>query len=161
MPIYSKAHSWGGNSISQNLFTYLDAILPGGKTILELGSGWASAELAKYWNVISIEDDEEWFKKYHPQAFLVPKTSPEGWYDRDILKQALSGLKYDLLLIDGPWDGRKHFPDHLDLFDTSVTMVFDDVRRAVGQEVIRKVSEAVGREYTIIGESGSMFGVIE
>jgi hypothetical protein len=127
------------------------------------------------WNLYSIEDMEEYFKKFNPQSFLVP-TAPvpvdkrrhhdpegiKGWYDLEILEEALQGLEYDLLLIDGPTYGRWEFPNNLYLFDTSVPMVFDDVNRKEGTTVIKEVSSLVGRPYKLYYEgSRSAFGVIE
>ncbi len=158
MPIYSKVNDWGGQSISELCHQYLLDHLKPGKTILELGSGWATAKLAETWNVWSIEDDPKWFKKYHDQAFLVPLK--DGWYGRDTLKECLSGLAYDALLIDGPYDDRAGLLDNLDLFDTSVHMVFDDVRREEGRAIIEEVAERVDRPCFVVGEGRSMFGAI-
>ncbi len=162
MPIYTRRDDWGGNSISRELYGWIESYLPVDKTILELGSGWGTSKLMEKWNVWSIEHNEDWFKKYNPQSFLVHMSAPkeDGWYEREALKKALDGLEYDLLLIDGPWYGRQHFPEHLDLFDTRVPMVFDDVSREMGMKVIRTVSTMVGREYLIIGGGRSIFGVI-
>jgi hypothetical protein len=159
---YTKGNAFGGNSISRILFSYLKTNLDSGKTILELGSGWGTGELMKHWNVWSIEHNTKWFKKYNPQSLLVgiDKRGEEGWYKHDVLKKALEGLEYDLLLVDGPWYGRQNFPDHLDLFDTRVPIVFDDVRRAKGIYTIKTVSTMIGRPYVIHGHTHSMFGVI-
>ncbi len=175
MPILSKANDWGGGSITTPLYKHLQKTLPEGKTILELGSGWGSSKLMEHWNLYSIETAEEWFKKFNPQSFLVPtrlvpKSEREshdpkgikGWYDLEILKKALQGLEYDLILIDGPTYGRWEFPYNLNLFDTSVPMVFDDVNRLEGQTVIKKVSLLVERSYKIYFErSRTSFGVIK
>jgi len=154
---------FNGNNMSEALYNWLCENLPEGKTILELGSGWSSSQLMKKWNLYSIEHNKDWFKKYNPQSFLVPMSGrpPDGWYNIDILREALSGLKYDLILVDGPWHGREHFPEHLDLFDTSVTMVFDDVARKLGQDVVLKTADAVGRRGMFLGYGGGLFGIIE
>lgn len=163
MGIYHHHHAFNGNNMSESLFNWLVDNLPKGKTILELGSGWSTSKLMERWNVWSVEHNKDWHRLYNPQSFLVPMSLPkkEGWYDREILKKALDGLEYDLLLVDGPWYGREHFPEHLDLFDTSVPMLFDDVTRKIGQDVIAQVSEAVGRSGLIIGNGADMFGIIQ
>jgi hypothetical protein len=159
MPILSKANDWGGGSISHDLYKHIQEILPEGKTILELGSGWGSSKLMGRWNLYSIEDREKWFKMFNPQSFLFPLVDAhDKWYDLELMKSTLRGLKYDLLLIDGPRYGRKNFPANLDLFDMSVSMVFDDVKRKEGQTVIEEVSLLVGRPYKIWHKS---FGVIQ
>jgi hypothetical protein len=161
MPIYSNVNDWGGNSISKLLFDYLLETLPEDKTILELGSGWGTGKLVEHWNVWSIEDNEEWVGKYHDQYIYAPKN--DGWYDYDILKDALYELQgeYDLLLIDGPYDNREKFLDHMHLFSYSIPVVFDDVRRREGQRIIQLASAVLDRPYEIYGEGRSMFGVIK
>jgi hypothetical protein len=139
-------------------------ILPKGKTVLELGSGWGSGKLMKRWNLISIENNLKWHKKYNPQSFHVPTLYPgrRGWYNPEKLKAALQGLEYDFLLIDGPHYERENFPKHLDLFDTTVPMLFDDVNRSIGQRAIREASEIVGRPYVIYRpHTRESFGFIE
>ena len=134
---HSDNNSFGGNSISKLLFDYLLETLPKGKTILELGSGWGTSALLKRWDVWSIEDNEYWFKKYNPQSFLVllKDHAPIGdqaknrWYDPDALKTSIEGLEYDLLMVDGPYGYRAGITKYMDLFDTSVPIIFDDVRR--------------------------------
>ena len=165
MPIHSKANDWAGNSMTLTVYRHIEEVLPMGKTILELGSGWGSSMLMKRWNVYSIESEEKWFKKFNPQSFLVPtvgkRKAPSSWYDLEILKAAIQGLDYDFLFIDGPFH-RMGFPAHLDLFDTSVPMLFDDVNREEGQTVIKEVSRLVGRPYHIYNPGTELaFGVIE
>ena len=161
MPILTRPNDWGGSSINHTLFKHIQEILPEGKTILELGSGWGSSKLMERWNLYSIENQKKWHGKFNPQSFLVPTTHQLGWYDTVILKTVLQDLKYDLILIDGPWFGREFFPNNLDLFDTSVPMVFDDVNRELGQTVIKRVSETVGRPYEIYhANSRVSFGVV-
>jgi hypothetical protein len=162
MPILTKANDWGGTSISRELYDFLKRALPEGDTLLELGSGWGSSQLMKRWNLISIENEERFFKKFNPQSFLVPTTHDEGWYKPEVLEEALQGLTYDFLLIDGPHHGREHFPEHLDLFDTSVPMIFDDINRPVGKKAIKDVSEIVGRPFVIYHpNTRHSFGFIE
>jgi hypothetical protein len=126
-------------------------ILPKGKTILELGSGWGSSQLMKRWNLISIENNIKWHKKFNPQSIRVKTKRPgqRGWFDPVLLEEALQGLEYDLLLIDGPHFERECFPKHLDLFDNKVPMIFDDVNRRAGQYAIRESSKIIGRPYKI------------
>lgn len=159
MPIHSRPEDWGGNSISKSLFMYLEETLPEGKTILELGSGWATGKLAEKWNVWSVEDKSEWVGKYHDQHFWVPLR--DLWYDSGILSRYLEDLEYDLLLVDGPYDHREGFIENMYLFKDNVPMVFDDVRRAPGLAIIEGVSNKLGRPYEIRCEGRETFGVIE
>ena len=159
MPKYSKPNDWGGNSISHALFHYLEINLPAGKTILELGSGWATGKLVEMWNVWSVENQPEWFQLYNDQSFLVPLK--DKWYDVDILKKCLDGLEYDLLLIDGPYNDREGLVANFDLFKHDVPIVFDDVMRASGLKIMRDISEILDRPYIEHSSGSSMFGVIE
>lgn len=158
MPIHSKRDDWGGNSISKLLFDYVYAQLPKGKTILELGSGWGTGQLIERWNVWSVENNVEWFKKYNPQSFLVPLK--DNWYDVDVLKKCLDGLEYDLLLVDGPYDSRGGFVTHFDLFKHDVPILFDDVMRASGLKIMRDISKILNRSYAEHGSGRDAFGSI-
>ena len=63
MPIMQnglKLESFGDSSISKELYDYILANLPKGSTILELGSGWATDQLAKYYTLYSIEHDKKY-----------------------------------------------------------------------------------------------------
>jgi hypothetical protein len=179
MGILSTETSFGGNQISEPLFYYIQDNLPKGKTILELGSGWGTGQLMKFWNVWSIESDPKWFGKYSDTYFKVPLKEHEPidgieqkrnrWYDPDVLKECIKDLKYDLLLVDGPWGNRAGIIKYLDLFDTTVPIIFDDVRKysiKTGKpfepnEIIIRVSDIIGRPYKIHGTGYDLFGVID
>jgi hypothetical protein len=164
MPIYSKRNDWGGNSISKLLFDYLLDTLPEGKTILELGSGWATAKLLEHWNVWSIESEPKYHEMYnHPQSILVPITEKGGWYDYDIMKDTMYKLRheYDLLLVDGPYDNRGKVVDYFYLFDQTTPIVFDDIKHDEGCKIMTDISGRLQRPYAVHGEGRSMFGVIE
>ena len=146
MPIYSKRNTWGGNEISLELFIYLKDFLPSGKTILELGSGWGTSQLIRYWNVWSIESNPEWHAKFNKnQSVLVP--IKDTWYDPEILKKFLSGLTYDLLLVDGPYDNREGLITHFDLFNPQIPIVFDDVARDEGKAIAEAIANKTGRPF--------------
>ncbi len=160
MPKYSAVNDWGGNSISKALFDYLEKTLPEHKTILELGSGWATMTLMGRWNVWSVESKPEWFEKYNKtQSFFVP--IKDKWYDPELLEAYLYGLEYDLLLVDGPYTHREGLIKHFNLFKQDVPIVFDDVRRRPGLALITIISEILDRPYKIHNSGSSMFGVIE
>ena len=66
-------------SISKELFDYIRKILPEGSTIVELGSGWASEQLSKYYTVYSIEHSEKWLDKYNTNYIYAPIKN--NWYE--------------------------------------------------------------------------------
>jgi hypothetical protein len=86
----------------------------------------------------------------------LPGDSPEGiiplqkgWYDYKILSEKLKDLTYDLILIDGPNGaiGRGGFLKHLDLFNTDVPIVIDDICREPEKQLMIKLSETINRPY--------------
>ena len=156
MPIYSMRNTWGGNEISHDLYQYLEANLPEGKTILELGSGWGTSQLMRKWNVWSIEDRPEWHCKFNEaQSRLVPLK--DKWYDPDILENTLTNLKYDLLLVDGPYDNREGFITHFSLFNQKVPIVFDDVKRDAGKAIAYSIAVLADRPFV---NHNDVFGVV-
>ena len=154
----------GANSISVDLYLYICELLPTGSTILELGSGSGTEELAHYYHMHSIEHDEKWMNKY-PSNYIFSPIRDYGaykWYDVDYLKGNLP-THYDLILVDGPpgWFGRAGFLHHIDLFNTNVPIIFDDTQRKAEIELCEKAAEALNRTYTMITCSDKKkFGVI-
>ncbi len=163
--------SFGNFSIGESLFDYLLGALPEGRTILELGSGWATGELAKHWEVVSVEHKEKYVKRLTNRCIHAPlvehkpiknAVGPHEWYDRDILIPELKGLKYDLLLVDGPPAGtREGIIKYISLFDPDVIMVFDDLQRKTDRRIINSVASKLGKPYiTYPHLEGKPFGVI-
>lgn len=153
------SNEWGGWSITQRLFNEIRAIVPEGGIILELGSGWTSSELSKYYTVYSVEHDEAWIGKYDTNYIYVPLSN--GWYNRAILKKEIP-LHYDLLLIDGPPGGlRGNMVKHLDLFNFQVPMIFDDLGRTVDYALFMQVAARLNKSIDIIRVPGEKpFGVL-
>ena len=147
-------------AIAQSTFDYIRSILPDGKTILEIGSGWGTDFLAKHYKMYSIESNKDWVDKFQSNYIYAPikmydsnYKSPDiidnfGWHDPDIIKAEIKNIKYDLILIDGPEGriGRGGFYKHLDFFNTSVPMIFDDIGREAEMELLKKVSQKVKRD---------------
>ena len=150
---------FGGWSIDEELFQYILKILPKGKTMVELGSGWASSQLSTYYNVYSIEHDAQWLGRYKTNYIFAPIR--DGWYDVDILREKMP-VDYELILIDGPPEkiGRIGFYKNLSLFHSDVSMIFDDVNRKSEFRLLELVSKALDRPYQIIKGQGKAFGVI-
>lgn len=124
--------NFGGWSIDIDLYNWVVANLPAGKTILELGSGMGTAELIKLWNVYSVEENQQWVNAYHQQYIHAPIV--DDWYD----KKALLALpsSYDLLLVDGPAYGTRNemnkYLNDLKFYTSGCKLVvFDDVDRTM------------------------------
>ena len=152
--------NFGGWSIDKEVFDYIQQVLPAGKTILELGSGWASEILSEYYTVYSIEHDPQWVGKYNTHYIYAPIIN--GWYDVSVLSNELP-THYDLILIDGPTGtiGRGKFYTNLYLFNTNTIMIFDDVNRIAEYNLLVAVSQKLNKPYTIYKSNGQKnFGVI-
>jgi len=152
-------NSW---SISEELFNYIRLVLPQGKTILELGSGWSTGQLCKYYTVYSVEHDKEWLNKY--ESNYIYASIVGDWYDIKSLEKELPE-EYDLILVDGPiakfWP-RDGFYTNLYLFNTDVIIIFDDVDREDEYNLMLNVSKKIKRKYKVFRDSfGKEFGVIE
>lgn len=157
-----KADKWTTSawSISKELFDFIRLILPEGKTILELGSGWATGQFAKFYTVYSVEHDHKWLYKYNYNYIYAPIKN--NWYDPQILEKELP-KEYDLILVDGPpgWIGRSGFYNYLHLFNTDAIIIFDDVNRKVEYNLMVNVANKLDREFSIFTDSfGKKFGVL-
>ena len=177
-------NKFGGWAIEESCFNLIKEILPEGKTILEMGSGYGTDILSKYYNMISVENQPEWVGKYNSNYIEVPiknyekdtinteglfkdekeskYTPPDlpgehsltqiGWYDYKILNEKIKDLKYDLILIDGPNGaiGRGGFLKHIDIFNTKVPIIFDDINREAERKMMERVSEIIDRPFNIL-----------
>lgn len=156
---------FGGASITQECFDFIREALPEGKTILELGSGFGTGELAKHYKMISVENDKEWIGRYdsfyirapikrYGKGFSAPDIpNNHGWYDPEILEDQLQGIdSYHLILVDGPHGkhGRGGFLSFLNLFDTNVPIIIDDARRKPERMLMEKVAQKLGREHMML-----------
>ena len=158
-----------GWSIDCSLYAFIRKVLSDGSTILELGSGYGTSQLAKYYTMISVEHDMKFLDKYDSTYLWVPlkehkeiKNHPTTcWYDAEVLKHKLFGFKYALLLIDGPPQTRSGFFKYFDIFDESVIMVFDDLHRDCERKVINSIASKLKCPYVVYGSGdGKSFGVI-
>lgn len=150
------SHSW---VISKKLFEHIREQLSDGSTILELGSGWGSGQLAKHYTVYSVEHDTKWLNQYETNYIHAPIKN--RWYDTEVLKSQLP-QSYDLLLIDGPPQsiGRSGFLKHLDLFDLSVPIIVDDVHRTTERTILNTLAKQLGRTPTIVSCGNKKFGIL-
>ena len=160
-----NAQNLGAFAISVDLFLYIYELLPEGSTILELGSGTGTAELARYYNVYSIEHDQKWMDLYNTEYIFAPIKNYKGykWYDVSHLTDKLP-KQYDLILIDGPPGpsvGRYGFFHHMDLFNCNVPIIFDDAQRKVEGKLCRDVAKKLNRSLKFFKCSdGKTFSVI-
>lgn len=152
---------------------FIIEFLPKGKTVLELGSGTGTKRLVEHFTVYSVEDMKKIIGKYKSNYIYSPirlynseYVAPDipgstgkgiltprqmGWYDYEILEKELPS-HYDFLFIDGPVGkiGRAGFLKHLDLFDTSVPMIMDDIHRVPERKLLDAVAEKLNLKFEII-----------
>ena len=148
-------------NISTKIVDVLLEILPPGKTILEIGTGKGTVLLTDHWKIYSVEHNPAWHlgtsELLHVPLLSVEKNLPKTvvefwerfpeasrWYNVDILREKLTGVHYDLILIDGPPNGPRRigmwwwYPL---LFDTSVPVIVDDVHRQLDWAVAARIAE--------------------
>jgi hypothetical protein len=164
------SENFGGGAISQELYHYLQRVLPEGGTILELGSGKGTAKLARHYTMHSVEHSKRWIREgfdtnyiYAPLKEHKAVKNHEGtrWYDADTLRPQLKGIKYDLLLVDGPPVARAGFVKYFDMFDSTAIIVFDDVNRRRDNAVMNSIAAKLKVPYVTYGAgSEKLFGVI-
>ena len=148
-----------GWSISEDLFLYILETLPIGSTILELGSGTGTLELSKYYNMVSIEHNQDWLNKYNSHYIYAPLVN-DLWYDGDILRWELQNIDYHLLLVDGPpQHRRKGILNYLNLFNWNVPIILDDVNRKFDMNVAISLAKYLGKIPTVYKKDKS-FAVI-
>ena len=142
------------------MFEYIRSILEPGKVLLELGSGWTSGEFSKYYTVYSIEHDQKWVDKYNTHYIYAPIIN--NWYDTEALKRDLP-KEYDLILVDGPLGsiGRGGFYTNLELFNTNVPIIFDDVNRDAERALMENVAKKLNRKFEVVTDSAKkQFGIV-
>jgi hypothetical protein len=125
--------------IGNEMLKWIKNNLPKGSTILELGSGDGTKLLLEAgYKLISIENNPEYFGKYHDD-YILAKLHYE-WYDREAIVHGLYQRQYDLIIVDGPKGSiaRMGFWDNRDLFDLSVPIIVDDTVRSVEKEMVER-----------------------
>jgi len=151
-----KTNRW---EIGNILLKTIGRIIPHGSKLLELGSGAGTAKLAEVFEMTSIEHQIEWLDKYNTKYIYAPIV--EGWYkEQDIKEQLSSG--YAGILVDGPngSEPRALFLDHMDLFDLSVWIFFDDIHREPERNAFIRMADILGRAYGQYHDEEKAFGIV-
>jgi hypothetical protein len=155
----TEKNLFGVNSIDYECFEKIYSILPEQSTILELGSGYTSSILSKYYNVYSVEHDMVWLNKAKTNYIYAPLVKQKNfntpWYDTNILKKQLPS-EYNLILIDGPPAGlhkeevRHGFYYNIDIFKVdNCIIIFDDIQRPGDLKHLKMVSEKLEKPYSL------------
>ncbi|MGA9530289.1 MAG: hypothetical protein WBQ73_00170 [Candidatus Babeliales bacterium] len=158
-PYYVYQEGFGQWTIPKELFDYVRTSVPEGATIVELGSGWSSEELSKYYSVYSVEHDPVWMNRYKTQYIYAPLKN--GWYDSEQLKRHLPS-SYEVLIVDGPDKAhREGLLEHLDLFLPRVKMIINNTQDAEGKALLESVARKRNASFLVYdAQDGRQFGVI-
>lgn len=168
-----EINSFGGASLEENAFNTILKILPRGKTILELGSGYTTRRLVQEGYVVhSIEHDEEYLDLYHNNYIYAPleyfkpivrfkhidsdNTPRNLWYDVNAVREGVKDLDYDLFIIDGPptFYNRVGLLKRLHLFNLDVPILIDDYNR--DSQIVIDMSHRLKKPYMVHGAENKM-----
>lgn len=139
---------WPNGSLKQVAFDTILDLVPKGSTIVEMGSGFSTGQLAKYYNVYSIEQDAKWLNKYPSTYIYAPIQN--GWYDVNVLQAALP-TNYNLLIVDGPAAKSKHkiirlgLLQHHELFNLNCPIMVHDTKRIAEHKLAISLGQLVKR----------------
>ena len=134
--------------------------MPEGKTILELGSGVGTVYLAKFYQMISIESEPRWIGLSDSAYLYAP--IEDGWYDRAVTR-TVAHLRYDFLLIDGPWRKiakRSAMLPSIHLFDLTVPILVDDSDRPDERCLADELAKLTGREPRVFQDGKKQFTIV-
>ena len=154
----NKILNW---SIDKETYEWIKRNIRKGSTILELGSGGGTIDLAKDYKVYSVEHDKEWLN-LSPNTKYIYAPIKNNWYDVDVLRKELP-KKYDLIIVDGPpgYIGRKGFYENLKkLFDTKAIILVDDTNRGMEKQLIENISKKLRTKYVEYTTKNKKFAVI-
>jgi hypothetical protein len=129
----------------------IEQLIPEGATILELGSGDGTKQLAQKYTIWSIEHDEKWvgycdLANYIHAPIISLLDGNIQWYDPSILEVSIPA-SYDLILIDGPPGkyGREGILENFHLFRTDVPIIIDDTIRNHEANIAREMAYKLNR----------------
>lgn len=137
-------------------------------TVLEVGAGAGTVELAKRYDVTAIEHDPEYLHLAEGVTYIhTPLVPYEDKYFRDATlwydTRPLVGLgRFDAIIVDGPKgsQGRGGFFTNLDLFRSDL-YIFDDTHRMWEFRLAGRVADHFGVPFTTHTDGYRWFSVVE
>lgn len=164
----------GGWSIEYQLFEDINKLRAPDSGILEFGSGYGTIELCKLGPVFSIENDASWLNTAPSHYIHAPLTKRKSinpkfpkhrtYYSNDVITKELPLIKgnYGLVLVDGPTGavGRSGLLEYLDILDTSVPYIFDDVNRNDELVLANEFSRLTSKTLTIKDGSSKKYAIV-
>ncbi len=150
---------FGGKHLEKPVFDYIYQHVPHGSSILELGSGWVTGQLAQYYTMHSIEENEQWLYLYDSHYIHAPLR--DGWYDVDVLRRELPTVSYRCVIVDGPFRKRHRagLVKHIDLFDWSAIFIHDEVQFSGMYDIMKQTANIMGHQYAVYTGESEQFGV--
>lgn len=157
-----EEENFGEWSIDYEVFIWLRQNIPSKTNIVELGSGQASATLAKYWRMYSIEHDSRFIGFANsPNLTYIYAPIKNSWYDPQKIEESLP-KEYNCIIIDGPPGtiGRWGFIDNINLFNLDVPIIVDDLHRKEEKKIFDELEKITQRKGVITQTGNKAFGVI-
>lgn len=147
--MYESFHSWILENFKPN------------QIMLEFGSGPGTLMFTEKFKVYSIEHDEKWVG-HSPKSNYIYAPIKNGWYDVDVIKEKILNVNYDFVLVDGPTGiiGRKGLLKNLNIFNTSVPWIFDDVNRKDEYKIMEEFSKLTKKSFEIFKGSDRSFSIL-
>ena len=125
------------------IHTWLYENIKEGSTILEFGSGHGSIELAKRYDLISIEHDKQWIGISESRYVHAPITdnpaseehNQEGWYETTPITEIVQEKTITVFIVDGPPGeiGRHGILSITDSLPKDAVFIIDDIHRMQNQ----------------------------
>ena len=133
------------------IHTWLSENIKEGSTILEFGSGHGSIALAKKYDLISVEHDEQWIgiaeSKYIYAQITENPTSIEnnqsGWYEIAPIVEVIRAKQIAVFIIDGPPGdiGRHGILSIIDTLPKEAVFIIDDLHRDEELDLFQKLRQ--------------------
>lgn len=159
-----KQKDFGKSSIDIELYEYVIQNFDDSKVILEFGSGDGSTKyFSQIYKIYSIEHNLDYIDRYADSNYIFAPLK-DGWYDIDIVKKSVSGIHYDLIIVDGPpRESRYGFIKHYDIFNRHVPIIIDDYHRDIEKQMVDLLITKYGKKiiHHVTSSSNKQFVVLE
>ena len=133
------------------IHTWLSENIKEGSTILEFGSGHGSIALAKRYDLISVEHDEQWIgisesKYIHAKITENPisvENNQSGWYEIAPIVEVIRAKQIAVFIIDGPPGdiGRHGILSIINTLPKEAVFIVDDLHREEELDLFQKLCQ--------------------
>lgn len=141
----------GGFAIEENIVTRLLEKIPQGSLLVELGSGFGTNILLKYYKVISIEHNLFYAIQRSPDHVCIHAPIQSGWYQPGPVINALQHNPAAILVDGPPGELRRNILENLSLFaSVECPFIFDDLDRDLDYTTARDFCKRLGYNLTVL-----------